>query len=51
VPPDASAQTAWEDADHKVSLVVRSTLTDNPGPDQHSPLDRLTPTQGKRETE
>jgi hypothetical protein len=22
--------------------------TDNPGPDQHSPLDRLTPTQGKK---
>jgi hypothetical protein len=43
-PPVARAQTAWED---KVSYVVRSTPTDNPGQDQHSPLDR---TREKRET-
>jgi hypothetical protein len=28
--------------------VARGTPTDNPGPDQHSPLDRLTPTQEKK---
>jgi hypothetical protein len=28
--------------------VVHGTPTDNPGPDQHSPLDRPTPTQGKK---
>jgi hypothetical protein len=48
LPPDSSAQTAWEDADHKVSEAVRGTPTDNPGTDQHSPLDRPTPTQGKK---
>jgi hypothetical protein len=46
-PPVTGAQTAWEDVD-KVSLVVCGTPTDNPGPDQHSPLDRLTSTQGKK---
>jgi hypothetical protein len=40
--------TAWEDVDHKVSEAALSTPTDNPGPDQHSPLDRPTPTQGKK---
>jgi hypothetical protein len=47
--PDASAQTAWENTDHKVSEVAHSTPTDNPGPDQHSPLDRPTPHPGKKE--
>jgi hypothetical protein len=47
--PDASAQTAWEDADHRISYAAGSTPIDNPGPDQHSPLDRPTPTQGKKE--
>jgi hypothetical protein len=47
-PPDGSTQTAWEDADHKVSATVHDPPTDNPGPDQHSPLDRPTPTQGKK---
>jgi hypothetical protein len=47
-PPDTSTQTTWEDADHKVSEVARSTPTDNLG---HSPLDRLTPPSEKRETE
>jgi hypothetical protein len=28
--------------------MVHSTPTDNPGPDQHSPLDRLPSTQGKK---
>jgi hypothetical protein len=46
--PDSSVQTAWEDVDHKVSEVARSTHTDNPGPDQHSPLDTPTSTQGKQ---
>jgi hypothetical protein len=46
--PVTCAQKAWEDMD-KVSLVVRSTPTDNPEPDQHSPLDRPTSTQGKKE--
>jgi hypothetical protein len=31
--------------------VAHRTLTDNPGPDQHSPLDRLTPNQGKKKKE
>jgi hypothetical protein len=48
-PPDTSAQMAWEDAEQKVSLAVHGTPTNNPGPDQHSPLDRPTPTQGKKE--
>jgi hypothetical protein len=39
-PPDASSQTAWE---------KQTTPTNNPGPDQHSPLERLTPTQEKKE--
>jgi hypothetical protein len=46
--PDTSAQITWEDADHKMSKAACSTPTDNPGPDQHSPLDRPTPTQGKK---
>jgi hypothetical protein len=49
--PDASAQMAWENADHKVSFAVtryRGSPTDNPGPDQQSPLDRPTPTRGKK---
>jgi hypothetical protein len=45
--PHARAQTAWEDTD-KVSLAVGGTPTDNPGPEQHGPLDRLTLTQGKK---
>jgi hypothetical protein len=45
--PDACAQMAWEDMD-KVSLAVHGTSTDNPGPDQHSPMDRRTPTRGKK---
>jgi hypothetical protein len=47
-PPDTSSQTAWEDADHNMSEVACNTTTDNPGPDQYSPMDRLTPTQGKK---
>jgi hypothetical protein len=47
LPPVAHFQVAWEDAD-KVNKAVCSTSTDNPGPDQHSPLDRPTPTQGKK---
>jgi hypothetical protein len=46
-PPVARAQMAWEGAD-KVSLAVRGTSRDNPGPEQHSPLDRLTSTWGKK---
>jgi hypothetical protein len=46
-PPVAGAQTAWEVADH-VSFVVLGTPTDKPGPEQHSPLDRLTSTWGKK---
>jgi hypothetical protein len=49
-PPDTHTQTAWEDTE-KVSLVVRGTSTDKPGPEQHSPLDRPTPPGEKRETE
>jgi hypothetical protein len=45
---DASAQTAWEDLDHKESKAAHSTPTNNPGPDQRSPLDKPTPTQGKK---
>jgi hypothetical protein len=45
--PVAGAQMAWEDAD-QVSFVVCSTPTDKPGPEQHSPLDRLTSTWGKK---
>jgi hypothetical protein len=48
-PADTSAQMAWEDTHYKVSEAVHGTPTDNPGPDQHSPLDRPTPTQGKKE--
>jgi hypothetical protein len=47
-PPVARAQTAWEDAD-KVSSAAHGTSTGKPGPDQHSPLDRPTPTQGIKE--
>jgi hypothetical protein len=43
----AHAQMAWEDVD-KGSYVLCSTSTDNPGPDQHSPLDRLTSTWRKK---
>jgi hypothetical protein len=46
-PPVARTQMAWEDTE-KVSFLVHGTSTDNPGPDQHSPLDRPTPTQGKK---
>jgi hypothetical protein len=46
--PVTCAQTAWEDVDHKVSKVVHSTPTESPVPDQHSPLDRPTPTRGKK---
>jgi hypothetical protein len=46
--PDTSTQMAWKDADHKVSKAALGTPTDNPGPDQHSLLDRPTPTQGKK---
>jgi hypothetical protein len=45
--PVTRAQTAWEDAD-QVSFAVRGTSTDNPGPDQHSPLDKPTSTWGKK---
>jgi hypothetical protein len=47
-PPVTCTQTAWEDMD-KVSLAVCGTPTDNPRPDQHSPLDRPTPHLGKKE--
>jgi hypothetical protein len=47
--PDTSTKTAWEDADHKVSEAACGTPTENPGPDQHSPMDRPKPTQGKKE--
>jgi hypothetical protein len=47
-PPVTLAQTAWEDAD-QVSFVVCGTPTDKPGPELHSPLDRLTSTRGKKE--
>jgi hypothetical protein len=40
---------AWEDTDHKMSKVAHGTPTDNPGPDQPSPQDRPTLTQGKKE--
>jgi hypothetical protein len=46
-PPVVSAQMAWEDVD-QVSFAVRGTLTDKPGPEQHSPLDRPTSTRGKK---
>jgi hypothetical protein len=46
-PPVLCTQMAWEDAD-KVSLAVHHIPTDNPGPEQHSPLDRQTHTQGKK---
>jgi hypothetical protein len=46
-PPVTRAQTAWEEGD-KVSLVVCGTPTDIPGPDQHSPLDKLTSTREKK---
>jgi hypothetical protein len=45
--PVAHAQTAWEDTD-QVSFAVPWYSTDKPGPEQHSPLDRLTSTQGKK---
>jgi hypothetical protein len=47
-PPVAGAQTDWEDVD-QVSFTVSSIPTDKPGPEQHSPLDRPTSTQGKKE--
>jgi hypothetical protein len=47
-PPVTGAQRAWEDVD-QVSFAVGSTPTDKPGPEQHSPLDRLTSTQGNKE--
>jgi hypothetical protein len=46
-PPVAGAQMAWEDVD-QVSFAVHGTPTDKPGPEQHSPLDRLTSTWGKK---
>jgi hypothetical protein len=46
-PPVTHAQKAWEDAD-KVSFMVLCTPTDNTGPEQHSPLVRLTSTWGKK---
>jgi hypothetical protein len=46
-PPVTRAQTAWEDTD-KVSLQYHGTSTDKPGPEQHSPLDRLTSTRRKK---
>jgi hypothetical protein len=46
----ARAQTAWEDAD-QMSFVVPRYPTDKPGPEQQSPLARLTYTRGKRETD
>jgi hypothetical protein len=45
--PVARTQMAWEDAD-QVSFAVRGTPTDNPETDHHSPLDRPTPTWGKK---
>jgi hypothetical protein len=47
-PPDGSAQITGEDANHKVSLAAHGTPTENPRPDQHSPLDRPNPNQGKK---
>jgi hypothetical protein len=47
-PPVTGAKTAWDDAD-QLSFTVRGTPTDKPGPEQHSPLDRPTSTQGKKE--
>jgi hypothetical protein len=41
-PPDTSAQMAWEDGPQG-EVSVCSTPTDDPGPDQYSPLDRPTP--------
>jgi hypothetical protein len=46
-PPVAHAQMAWEDTD-KVSFMVPWYSHRNPGPEQHSPLDRLTSTRGKK---
>jgi hypothetical protein len=46
-PPVTGAQTAWEDVD-QVSFAVRSTPTDKPGSEQHSLLNRLTSTRGKK---
>jgi hypothetical protein len=46
-PPVICTQTAWEDTD-KVSLVVCGTPTENPRPEQHSPLNRPTSTWGKK---
>jgi hypothetical protein len=45
--PVADAQKAWEDVD-QVSFVECGTPTDKPGPGQHSPLDRPTPTRGNK---
>jgi hypothetical protein len=45
--PYAGTQMAWEDAD-QVSFTVCGTPTDKPGPEQHSPLDKLTSTRGKK---
>jgi hypothetical protein len=39
---------AWEVMD-QVSFAVCGSPTDKPGPEQHSPLDRPTPTWGKKE--
>jgi hypothetical protein len=47
-PPEGSSQMSWDDADHKVSLAARGTPTDNPGPDQNSPLDKLITPKGKK---
>jgi hypothetical protein len=46
-PPVAGAHMTWEDAD-QVSFTVRSTPTNKPGPEQHSPLDRQTSTREKK---
>jgi hypothetical protein len=46
-PPVTGAQTTWEDMD-QVSFAVYGTPTHKPRPEQHSPLDRLTSTQGKK---
>jgi hypothetical protein len=46
-PPVTGAQRAWEDMD-QVSFMVCGTPTDKPGPEQHSPVDRLTSTRGKK---
>jgi hypothetical protein len=45
--PVIRPQTAWEDT-YRVSFMVHGTPTEKPGPEQHSPLDRLTSTRGKK---